>query len=141
MSSYNGYNDELCWGAAWLYKATGDAAYIQKAHEFAFADSAEFSWDGKIRGCQVLLYEIAKERNDVTNENTFRTYVDNFVTSWMPGGSISQTQCGLGWIRKWGPLRYAAISALIALIAAEDGISSQQQFVYGHACPMWLERV
>ncbi|XP_041377751.1 uncharacterized protein LOC121390096 isoform X2 [Gigantopelta aegis] len=106
-TSYNGYNDELCWGAAWLYKATGDAAYIQKAHEFAFADSAEFSWDGKIRGCQVLLYEIAKERNDVTNENTFRTYVDNFVTSWMPGGSISQTQCGLGWIRQWGPLRYA----------------------------------
>ncbi|XP_041377746.1 uncharacterized protein LOC121390094 [Gigantopelta aegis] len=118
------YNDELCWGAAWLYKATGDATYIQKAHEFAFTDSGEFSWDDKIRGCQVLLYEIAKERNDVTNENTFRTDIDNFLTSWMPGGSIQQTQCGLGWIGQWGALRYAANSALIALIAAEDGIKT-----------------
>ncbi|XP_041377748.1 endoglucanase 4-like isoform X2 [Gigantopelta aegis] len=123
-TSYNGYNDELCWGAAWLYKATGDATYIQKAHEFAFENSDEFSWDGKIRGCQVLLYEIAKERNDVTNENTFRTDIDTFLTAWMPGGSIQQTQCGLSWIRQWGPLRYAANTALIALIAAEDGIKT-----------------
>ena len=29
-SSWSGYNDELLWSAAWLYKATGDQMYMDK---------------------------------------------------------------------------------------------------------------
>nr|KAG5686635.1 hypothetical protein BaRGS_011079 [Batillaria attramentaria] len=29
--SSSGYLDELCWGAAWLYKATGETTYLEKA--------------------------------------------------------------------------------------------------------------
>ncbi|NEC93308.1 glycoside hydrolase family 9 protein, partial [Streptomyces sp. SID12501] len=29
--SWSGYQDELVWGAYWLYKATGDAMYLAKA--------------------------------------------------------------------------------------------------------------
>ena len=30
-NSWSGYNDELVWGAIWLYRATGEAAYLAKA--------------------------------------------------------------------------------------------------------------
>ncbi len=30
-NSYSGYNDELVWAAAWLYRATGETAYLLKA--------------------------------------------------------------------------------------------------------------
>ncbi|XP_041378065.1 endoglucanase E-4-like [Gigantopelta aegis] len=123
-ASNDGYTDELCWGAAWLYKATGHHSYLQKAHDFSHSDSDEFSWDGKIRGCQVLLHEIAKEKHDTTNEHRYKRYIEGFVDNWLPGGSVHQTQCGLGWLMQWGPLCYAANTALIALIAAEDGIKT-----------------
>ena len=29
--SWSGYQDELVWGAIWLYRATGDATYLAKA--------------------------------------------------------------------------------------------------------------
>jgi hypothetical protein len=27
-TSYSGYNDELAWGAMWLYRATNDSSYV-----------------------------------------------------------------------------------------------------------------
>ena len=52
-----GYQDELCWGAAWLYKATGEAVYKSKAEQALSASNAlqssEFSWDDKGMGCAV----------------------------------------------------------------------------------------
>ena len=32
--SYSGYNDELVWGALWLYRATGDQSYLDKAEQY-----------------------------------------------------------------------------------------------------------
>ena len=59
-NSFGGFNDELVWGAIWLYKATGDQAYLNKAisyyDEFGFGGKTQFfSWDDKIAGAQVLL--------------------------------------------------------------------------------------
>ena len=33
-NSWSGYNDELAWGALWLYKATQDDKYLAYAEEF-----------------------------------------------------------------------------------------------------------
>ena len=65
-NSFGGYNDELVWGAIWLYKATGDQAYLDKAvsyyDQFGFQYSTKFfSWDDKIAGAQILL---AQETGD-----------------------------------------------------------------------------
>lgn len=52
--SWNGYDDELMWGAMWLYRVTEDWSYIEKAEQFA--DSVgmnEFSWDSKGPGAMV----------------------------------------------------------------------------------------
>ncbi|KAJ0971128.1 hypothetical protein J5N97_019087 [Dioscorea zingiberensis] len=60
---FSGYEDELTWGAAWLFKATKDAKYFQ------FAESggqkpiwpAEFGWDDKHAGISVLLSKDSSE--------------------------------------------------------------------------------
>jgi hypothetical protein len=44
-ASYNGYNDELAWGALWLYRATGEEKYYEKYKEIA--DVKYDSWDPK----------------------------------------------------------------------------------------------
>jgi endoglucanase len=115
---YGGQNDrdELCEGAIWLYKATNEHTYLNEAR--SFGDNSytwAFGWENKMVGCQVLLYE-------ATNDNNYRSAVDNYFNSnWFP---ISYTPCGLAWRDKWGALRYAANSAYIALVAAEQGIQS-----------------
>ena len=59
-NSWGGYNDELVWGAIWLYKATGKQEYLDKAKtyydQFGFGSKTQFlSWDDKLAGAQVLL--------------------------------------------------------------------------------------
>jgi len=54
LSSWSGYQDELVWAAAWLYKATGDSVYLERAEdlyeEFTFFSRlpVQFSWDDKV---------------------------------------------------------------------------------------------
>ena len=69
--SWSGYNDELCWGALWLYRATGEARYLQMARDnYANGVSKLFSWDDKWPGAQVLMAQLTSDAgyvNDVRN--------------------------------------------------------------------------
>ena len=56
------------WAAAWMYKATGENTYLQKAESFydqfnLGETPSEFSWDNKVAGVQVSfptnLFQIA----------------------------------------------------------------------------------
>ncbi|XP_076439115.1 endoglucanase E-4-like, partial [Babylonia areolata] len=105
-----GYSDELCWGAAWLYKATGETTYKSKAEaNTGSVTSGEFSWDDKGVGCAKQQYADA---------------VDTFTSKWRNGNGISVTPCGLSWLRQWGSLRYALNAAMISLMAAENGLAT-----------------
>lgn len=58
LRSWSGYGDELCWSALWLYRATNDNTYLDKAkgfwNEFGVGNTpSEFSWDNKNAGSQV----------------------------------------------------------------------------------------
>ena len=58
-NSWSGYEDELVWGAAWLYRATGDAYYLGEAQKYYSNHVGEmFSWDDKTAGNQVLLAQL-----------------------------------------------------------------------------------
>jgi len=54
-SSWSGYQDELVWAAAWLYKASKDIYYLDRAeslyNEFNMLkkEPKEFSWDDKVQ--------------------------------------------------------------------------------------------
>ena len=59
MYRSTGYNDELSFGAAWLYRATGEADYLAKAQEFQNLGTPwAYSWDDKNVGAQVRLFLI-----------------------------------------------------------------------------------
>lgn len=116
--SSTGYRDELCLGAAWLYKATNDSQYLTDAKSFYDPATAwAESWDEKKVSCQLLLFELTKEAK-------YKNNVEAFMQSWMPGGSVPYTPCGLAFRIKWGSLRYAANTAFVALMAADNGINS-----------------
>src|SRR6266511_2582061 len=66
--SFSGFQDELVWGAAWLYRATGEAAYLTKAeteYNRLPLDQAglrpykwTLAWDDKSFGSYILLARI-----------------------------------------------------------------------------------
>merc|ERR1711941_37504 len=77
-NSWSGYEDELAWGAAWLYKATQDSAYLAKAKQyFNSGNMCEsnlwFGWDNKKAGVQVLMYDITGQ------DPAYKKCVDNFL--------------------------------------------------------------
>lgn len=107
-NSWSGYTDELAWGAAWLYKATGEQQYLDKAqqnHQNLGLDWTH-NWDDKSYGTGVLLAQI-------TNGQPYRIEVESWLNNWVSGG-IQTTAGGLAWLDEWGALRYSANTAFIA---------------------------
>jgi hypothetical protein len=52
--------DELLWGAAWLFKASNDTVYLQYVvnNRGLSSEMNEFSWDNKNAGAQILLSKV-----------------------------------------------------------------------------------
>nr|AGP76414.1 endo-beta-1,4-glucanase [Macrotermes carbonarius] len=126
-SSYD-YRDELVWAAAWLYRATNDSTYLNKAeslyNEFGLQDwNGAFRWDSKVSGVQVLLAKLTSKQH---YKDEITGYVDYLVYTQQ------KTPKGLVFIDVWGTLRHAANAAFIILQAADLGISadSYRQFAY-----------
>merc|ERR1711894_743795 len=104
-----GFEDELAWGALWLARATGDNSYVDRAREFVDEGKAwAYSWDSKNVGAQLLMFQ-------QTGDGRYSRAVETFLRDYMPGGGIHQTPRGLAWRDQWGPLRYSANAAFIAL--------------------------
>ncbi|XP_052821138.1 endoglucanase E-4-like [Mya arenaria] len=109
--------DELAGAGAWLYKATGEAGYLNDAKQFYPAGTAwGFGWNDANVGVALLLYEETKGA-------TYKNDIDSYLHSYMPGGSVAMTPCGMSFRDKWGPARYAANAAFVAAVAAADGLS------------------
>jgi endoglucanase len=120
--SYSGYNDELVWGAIWLYRATGDAAYLAKAESYYANLGTEpqstiksyrwgIAWDDKSYGCYALLARL-------TGKAQYKADAERYLDYWTDGYNgqrITYTPGGLAWLDQWGSLRYAANTAFIAL--------------------------
>ncbi len=115
-NSHSGFNDELAWGATWLYKATGNTAYLTKAESLynGIGRGWTQNWDDKSYGVGVLL---AQE----TGKTRYKTDVENWLDYWSDrsGGGISYTSGGLAWLTQWGSNRYAANTAMLAGIYAD----------------------
>jgi hypothetical protein len=119
-NSYSGYDDELVWGAAWLYKATGEASYLGKAESLYAARFAgqtmtwTHSWDDKRYGSAVLLAGL-------TGRAGYKADAERYLDYWsvgIDGGRtrITYTPGGLAFLSGWGSLRYASTTAFMALL-------------------------
>jgi len=114
-NSWSGYNDELAWGATWLYKATKaagrtDTSYLNKAESLfqniSINNGWTQSWDDKSYGTGILL---AQE----TGKAQYKNAVEGWLNNWT-NGNITKTAGGLAWISEWGSLRYSANTAFLA---------------------------
>ncbi len=120
--SWSGYWDELVWGAIWLYKATGDQAYLTKAIAY-FPNLGKMnqsttpkynytiSWDDTTYGSYILLAELTGDQQ----------YIDDaernldWLTTGYAGTRPTYTAGGEVQVDTWGPARYAADAAFTAL--------------------------
>ena len=120
-SSYSGYNDELAWGAIWLYKATNDTTYLNKAKNYvAKASDARYwsqNWDNVSNGVYLLLTQI-------TGESSYKNSIETHLNYWQNG--INKTSGGLAFLDQWGSLRYSSTASFMALLYA-NGLSDGQQ--------------
>lgn len=122
--SWNGYEDELQWGLAWLAKATGEDWYLTELEKrYSSHVPTEFSWDTKTPGTQILLAEL-------TGNQKYRDDVVNFMDKVMYEIPRNEGGDGITWLRKWGPNRYAANFAAIAVFAAELEVPKMKQVNY-----------
>ncbi|NET47406.1 MAG: glycosyl hydrolase family 9 [Merismopedia sp. SIO2A8] len=115
-NSWSGYRDELSWGAAWLYKATGDATYLDQAQANyrKISPGWTHNWDDKSYGVAVIL---AQETDDSRYEEDVEQWLDYWSDT--SGRGIQYTEGGLAWLAKWGSLRYSANTAFLAGIYSD----------------------
>ncbi len=125
--SWSGYVDELVWGAIWLYRATGDPAYLAKAEteydrlatEQQTTDRSyrwTIAWDDKSYGAYVLLAELTGKAKYFTDANRWLDY----WTVGYNGQRVRYSPGGQAHLDTWGSLRYAANTAFVALVHSEN---------------------
>lgn len=126
------YMDELFYAANWLYKATGDQAYLDLC-ESDFIDhlgkenqSTELKftwghcWDDKMQGAMLLYAQN-------TGDQQWIDHVDKHLQYWTTGiaqewGGTKQVQYtpdGLAWLFNWGVLRHATTTSWLAMLASD----------------------
>ncbi|CAI9094170.1 OLC1v1029863C3 [Oldenlandia corymbosa var. corymbosa] len=139
--SFSGYEDELLWAAAWIYKLTGEKYYLRylTANQAWSHPVAEFSWDNKFAGVQTLMAKEFLAGN--MNLSNYKTDADAFVCAMMPGSGSSQiktTPGGLLYSRESSNIQYVTGAAMILLYysntLAASRSGSAQKVQCGYKC-------
>ncbi|KAF5731079.1 putative endo-1 4-beta-glucanase [Tripterygium wilfordii] len=134
---FSGYEDELIWGAAWLYKATRAPSYwlyvvdnihnlensaVKKVNSISYSTGgsfAEFGWDSKHAGINILVSKWVL--NGSLNFSPFIPNADKFVCSILPESptvSVSFSPGGLLFKPGGSNLQHAtALSFLLVVYA------------------------
>lgn len=119
--SSSSFYDDLSWAACWLYLATGDKTYLDKAESYVPNWGTEqqtdiisykwgMCWDDVHYGAQVLLAML-------TNKQIYKDSVQRNLDFWTvgyDGNKITYTPKGLAWLSSWGSLRYSMATAFLA---------------------------
>ncbi|AGL19393.1 glycoside hydrolase family 9 protein [Actinoplanes sp. N902-109] len=124
--SWSGYADELVWGAIWLHRATGDAAYLAKAEAGYDAQGNEpqtatkmykwtLSWDNKQYATYVLLAQLTGKQKYLDDANRWL----DWFTVGVNGEKVRTSPGGMVVVDSWGALRYAANTAFVALVHSD----------------------
>ena len=139
-NSWSGYQDEIVWGAIWLYRATNDPTYLAKAEteydKLAFEGQSTtdhsykwtIAWDDKTYGCYVLLAKLTGKAKYMTDAEHWL----DFWTTGYNGAKITYTPGGLAWLDSWGSLRYAANTSFCALVYSAITTDATKKATYAN---------
>jgi endoglucanase len=104
--------DDMALGAVWLFRATGNATYLQQARTY-FARNIQVEgvgwpshdWDGQQYMAAVQLAALDPKGPQASS---YRNLVDKIKAAWLAGGngSVKKTPKGLMWLAPWGSLRH-----------------------------------
>ncbi len=115
------FYDDLFYAANWLYIASGDQAYLDKAESYVPNLDTELGssdlkytwgmcWDDVMQG-GMLLYAIN------TGEDFFVNHTQKHVNYWT--NSVEKLDGGMRWLTTWGSLRHATAAGFIAAVACD----------------------
>lgn len=126
-NSWSGYLDELMWAASWLYVATKDQKYLDKAESIVPLIEREgqgstimkyswaHCWDDVHYGAMLMLAKI-------TNKKEYHDFMKMHLDFWtvgFDGKKVQYTPGGLAWLDQWGCLRYATTAGFLASVYAD----------------------
>lgn len=126
------FYDELFYAANWLYIATGDTSYLDKAKSYIpelgrelGSDELKYSWghcwDDTMQG-GMLLYAIN------TKDDFYISRVEKHVNYWT--NEIKKVDGILGYADSWGCARYAQTAAFIAAVACDTVLADKNTSAY-----------
>ncbi|PIA43090.1 hypothetical protein AQUCO_02000499v1 [Aquilegia coerulea] len=131
--SCSGYNDELLWAATWLYIATKKPIYLKYIQEESIsANVAEFSWDLKYAGAQVLLSGIYFQGE--SSLETFKNQADNFVCAVLPESPYHRvyiTSGGLIYLRDGANTQYVTSTSFLFSVYSDLLAKHNQKVMCG----------
>lgn len=126
-NSWSGYADELSWGAVWLYLATEEQTYLDKAiaasNLWGTDQSGQWdykwthAWDDKHYGAQLLLARITNDSRFVESTKRNMEYWTTGVTG--TNERVTYTPGGLAHLDQWGALRYSANQSFLAFVYSD----------------------
>ncbi|XP_062192775.1 endoglucanase 20-like [Phragmites australis] len=123
--SYSGFQDELLWASAWLFRATKDGKYLDFLQNNQGGTATEFSWDNKYVGAQMLAtQEYLAGRTEL---ESYKRGLDSFVCAVMPNSGnvqIRTTPGGLLFTRDSINLQYTTTATLLLFIYSKTLSSS-----------------
>ncbi|XP_034681436.1 endoglucanase 24-like [Vitis riparia] len=93
---FDGYQDELLWGAAWLRRASQDDSYLSYIENNGKTLGAEdnineFGWDNKHAGLNVLVSKEFLEGN-MYSLQSYKASADSFMCTLIPESSSSHIE-------------------------------------------------
>lgn len=112
-TSFSGYADELAEGAMWMYKATGEQQYLDRAEEIFDNEvfyPSDWTWmaDNKSNSAALLL---AQESDDPK----YQQMTEQWLDSWVEGtGNIQYSPGGMAFRVGWGSLALSSSASFLA---------------------------
>ncbi|MGN0605450.1 MAG: glycoside hydrolase family 9 protein [Oscillospiraceae bacterium] len=126
------FYDELFYAANWLYIATGEKEYLDKAASYIpqlgkelGSDELKYSWGhcwDDVQQGGMLLY--ARSTGDSKYIERVKKHLDYWNTS------VEQLDGGLRWLTTWGCLRYAETAAFLAAVASDTLLTGSDASKY-----------
>ncbi|KAJ3694611.1 hypothetical protein LUZ60_010091 [Juncus effusus] len=128
--SISGYDDELLWAATWLYRASNDKYYLDYLVNNADAlggtgwSVAEFGWDVKYAGVQVLASKFLLEGNAGEHAETLQRYqrkAEMFMCSCIGKSSqnVQRTPGGLLYRQSWNNLQFVTSASFLLTVYSD----------------------
>ncbi|MBP0972481.1 MAG: glycoside hydrolase family 9 protein [Oscillospiraceae bacterium] len=129
------FYDELFYAANWLYKATGDKDYLDKATSYIGHLDKELGqdclkytwchcWDDTMQGA-MLLY--AQNTNDQTYIDHVKKHIDYLVNTC---ARVENDKNGLLYVHNWGCARYAETAGFLTAVANDTVLKGQNTEAY-----------